>query len=106
MRRSPESFGLSPPDSEPSPSTRTAYSPNEVGSGTTMLTWSLVVLLSVVLVAAIVAVSHTARRFVLTVAVLGKAALGTLWDGLRGRPDTGPVSLRHAFEHLGPTYVK
>ncbi|MFO0696207.1 MAG: AarF/UbiB family protein [Polyangiales bacterium] len=71
-----------------------------------MPTWSLVVLAAVLLVAFLAATSRTVRRFFVTVTLLGQAALGTLWDGLRGKPDTGPGRLRHAFEQLGPTYVK
>jgi aarF domain-containing kinase len=50
--------------------------------------------------------SRTVRRLVRT-AWVGAKALGTIaWARVRGRPSRAPAVLRHAFEDLGPTYIK
>src|SRR5690606_31233951 len=71
-----------------------------------MPTWIIVLsaLLALTLIA--LASSRTARRFLVTSMVLGRAVLLALGSRLLGRKGTFPVRLREAFERLGPTYVK
>jgi predicted unusual protein kinase regulating ubiquinone biosynthesis (AarF/ABC1/UbiB family) len=50
--------------------------------------------------------SRTVRRLLRTTWVGLAAGARILWARLRGRRDEGPAVLRHAFEDLGPTYIK
>ena len=68
---------------------------------------SLAVWLAVgVLGVAALAASRTARRVLATGWVGFKAGLRMLVARLRGKRGASPEILRHAFEELGPTYVK
>jgi aarF domain-containing kinase len=50
--------------------------------------------------------SRTGRRVLATTAV-GLEGLGAAaWARLRGQTNVGPAIVRHAFEDLGPTYIK
>jgi predicted unusual protein kinase regulating ubiquinone biosynthesis (AarF/ABC1/UbiB family) len=55
---------------------------------------------------AALAASRTTRRLLATAWAGLKAGAKMLWARLRGQRDQGPAILRHAFEDLGPTYVK
>ncbi len=50
--------------------------------------------------------SRTVRRLLRTAWVGARAACTILWARLRGRRDAAPGIVRHAFEDLGPTYIK
>lgn len=50
--------------------------------------------------------SRTVRRLLHTAWVGAKTSGRMLWARLRGRREEAPVLLRHAFEDLGPTYIK
>jgi aarF domain-containing kinase len=50
--------------------------------------------------------SRTGRRVLKTTWIAIKAAAGGFGARLLGREDTGPAAVRHAFEELGPTYIK
>jgi aarF domain-containing kinase len=68
------------------------------------LLWIVLVVLALGLVFGML--SRTVRRFVYTWFVLLRAGSLIAFDRLRGVRGSGPVRLREAFEHLGPTYVK
>jgi aarF domain-containing kinase len=50
--------------------------------------------------------SRTGRRVLTTTGVAAKAAAKGAVAHVRGEENAGPVAVRHAFEDLGPTYVK
>jgi aarF domain-containing kinase len=68
-----------------------------------LLVWSAVFAFVVALV---VMLNRTARRFVWSNAILSRAILGSFVLRWLGRGNQLPVRLREAFEKLGPTYVK
>jgi predicted unusual protein kinase regulating ubiquinone biosynthesis (AarF/ABC1/UbiB family) len=68
---------------------------------------SLAVWLAVgVLGVAALATSRTGRRLLTTGWVAAKASGRAAWARMNGEQDVGPAAVRHAFEELGPTYVK
>jgi predicted unusual protein kinase regulating ubiquinone biosynthesis (AarF/ABC1/UbiB family) len=76
-------------------------------ASTEMARGSLVVWMAVgaLGVAALLA-SRTVRRLLRTAWVGLGAGISMLWARLRGKRELGPKVLRHAFEDLGPTYIK
>jgi predicted unusual protein kinase regulating ubiquinone biosynthesis (AarF/ABC1/UbiB family) len=50
--------------------------------------------------------SRTVRRLLRTVWVGLRAGVAVLFARMRGRRDQAPAIVRHAFEDLGPTYIK
>jgi aarF domain-containing kinase len=78
-----------------------ALAPSAIARGS-LVVWLAVGLLGV----SAFLMSRTVRRLLRT-AWVGARALGfILWARLRGRRSEAPTILRHAFEDLGPTYIK
>jgi predicted unusual protein kinase regulating ubiquinone biosynthesis (AarF/ABC1/UbiB family) len=78
-----------------------AFETDEIRRGS-LAVWLAVGVLGV----AALASSRTGRRVMTTAWVAAKASGRAALAHMRGEQDVGPAVVRHAFEDLGPTYVK